>query len=81
MAAQIAGGEDIPKADVVVKWTFEIGKTLVLAGLGLRIGFLGDSNPMAIEEGPAAAAAPPEPQAAGGRWGRDRRRGRACRLS
>ena len=22
-------GEDIPKADVVVKWTFEIGKTLV----------------------------------------------------
>ena len=28
-AAQIAGGEDIPKADVVVKWTFEIGKTLV----------------------------------------------------
>ena len=27
--AQIAGGEDIPKADVVVKWTFEIGKTLV----------------------------------------------------
>ena len=29
MAAQIAGGEDIPKADVVIKWTFEIGKTLV----------------------------------------------------
>ena len=29
MAAQIVGGEDIPKADVVVKWTFEIGKTLV----------------------------------------------------
>jgi len=28
-AAQIAGGEDIPKADVVVKWMFEIGKTLV----------------------------------------------------
>ena len=28
-AAQIAGGEDIPKADVVVKWTYEIGKTLV----------------------------------------------------
>ena len=23
------GGEDIPKADVVVKWTFEIGKSLV----------------------------------------------------
>ena len=28
-ATQIAGGEDIPKDDVVVKWTFEIGKTLV----------------------------------------------------
>ena len=28
-AAQIAGGEDIPKVDVVVKWTYEIGKTLV----------------------------------------------------
>ena len=28
-AAQIAEGEDIPKADVVVKWTYEIGKTLV----------------------------------------------------
>ena len=28
-AAQIAGGEDIPKADVVVKWTYETGKTLV----------------------------------------------------
>ena len=28
-AAQIAGGEDIPKADVVVKLTYEIGKTLV----------------------------------------------------
>ena len=28
-AAQITGGEDIPKADVVVKWMFEIGKTLV----------------------------------------------------
>ena len=28
-AAQIAGGEDIPKADVVVKWTYEIGKSLV----------------------------------------------------
>ena len=27
-AAQIAGGEDIPKADVVIKWTYEIGKTL-----------------------------------------------------
>ena len=27
--AQIAGGEDIPKADVVVKWTYELGKTLV----------------------------------------------------
>ena len=28
-AAQIAGGEDIPKADVVVKWTYELGKTIV----------------------------------------------------
>ena len=28
-AAQIAGGEDIPKADVVVKWTYELGKSLV----------------------------------------------------
>ena len=28
-AAQIAGGEDIPKADVVVKWTYELGKTLI----------------------------------------------------
>ena len=27
--AQIAGGEDIPKADVVVKWTYELGKSLV----------------------------------------------------
>ena len=26
--AQIAGGEDIPKADVVVKWTYELGKSL-----------------------------------------------------
>ena len=26
--AQIAGGEDIPKAEVVVKWTFELGKSL-----------------------------------------------------
>ena len=25
----IAGREDIPKADVVVKWTYELGKTLV----------------------------------------------------
>ena len=23
------GGEDIPKADVVVKWTYELGKSLV----------------------------------------------------
>ena len=28
-AAQIAGGEDIPKDDVVVKWTYELGKSLV----------------------------------------------------
>ena len=28
-AAQITGGEDIPKADVVVKWTYELGKSLV----------------------------------------------------
>ena len=28
-AAQIAGGEDIPKADVVVKWTYELSKSLV----------------------------------------------------
>ena len=28
-AAQIAGGEDIPKTDVVVKWTYELGKSLV----------------------------------------------------
>ena len=28
-AAQIAGGEEIPKAEVVVKWTFELGKSLV----------------------------------------------------
>ena len=28
-ASQIAGGEDIPKADVVVKWTYELGKSLV----------------------------------------------------
>ena len=28
-ATQIIGGEDIPKADVVVKWTYELGKTLV----------------------------------------------------
>ena len=28
-AAQIAGGEDIPKADVVVKWMYELGKSLV----------------------------------------------------
>ena len=28
-AAQIAGGEDIPKAEVVVKWTLELGKSLV----------------------------------------------------
>ena len=28
-AAQIAGGEDMPKADVVVKWTYELGKSLV----------------------------------------------------
>ena len=28
-AAQIVGGEDIPKADVVVKWTYELGKSLV----------------------------------------------------
>ena len=28
-AAQIAGGEDIPKAEVVVKWKFELGKFLV----------------------------------------------------
>ena len=27
--AQIAGGEDIPKAEVVVKWTYELGKSLV----------------------------------------------------
>ena len=27
--AQIAGGEDIPKTDVVVKWTYEIGKTRI----------------------------------------------------
>ena len=27
--AQIARGEDIPKADVVVKWTYELGKTIV----------------------------------------------------
>ena len=29
MVAQIAEGEDIPKADVVVKWTYELGKSLV----------------------------------------------------
>ena len=29
MAAQIAGEEEIPKAEVVVKWTFELGKSLV----------------------------------------------------
>ena len=28
-ADQIAGGEEIPKAEVVVKWTFELGKSLV----------------------------------------------------
>ena len=28
-AAQIAGREDIPKADVVVKWMYELGKSLV----------------------------------------------------
>ena len=28
-AVQIVGGEDIPKADVVVKWTYELGKSLV----------------------------------------------------
>ena len=28
-AAHIAGGEEIPKAEVVVKWTYELGKTLV----------------------------------------------------
>ena len=28
-AAQIAVGEDIPKADVAVKWTYEIGKSVV----------------------------------------------------
>ena len=28
-AVQITGGEDIPKADVVVKWTYELGKSLV----------------------------------------------------
>ena len=27
--AQIAGGEDIPKAEVVVKWMYERGKSLV----------------------------------------------------
>ena len=27
--AQIAGGEDIPKAEVVVKWKYELGKSLV----------------------------------------------------
>ena len=29
MAAQNAGGEDIPKAEVVVKWTYEVGKSFV----------------------------------------------------
>ena len=29
MVAQVVGGEDIPKADVVVKWTYELGKSLV----------------------------------------------------
>ena len=24
------GGEEIPKAEVVIKWTFELGKSLVL---------------------------------------------------
>ena len=28
-AAQIAGGEKISKAEVVVKWTYELGKSLV----------------------------------------------------
>ena len=28
-ATQIARGEDIPKADVVVKWTYELGTSLV----------------------------------------------------
>ena len=28
-AAQIAGAEDIPKAEVVVKWNYELGKSLV----------------------------------------------------
>ena len=28
-AAQITGGQEIPKAEVVVKWTFELGKSLV----------------------------------------------------
>ena len=28
-AAQIARGEDIPKAEVVVKWKYELGKSLV----------------------------------------------------
>ena len=27
-AAQIAGGAEIPKAEVVVKWTFELGRSL-----------------------------------------------------
>ena len=27
--AQIAEGEDILKADIVVKWTYELGKSLV----------------------------------------------------
>ena len=28
-AAHIAGGEDIPKAEVVVKWSYVLGKSLV----------------------------------------------------
>ena len=28
-SAQVAGGEDILKADVVIKWTYELGKSLV----------------------------------------------------
>ena len=28
-AAQITGGQEIPKAEVVVKWTFDLGKSLV----------------------------------------------------
>ena len=29
MVAQVVGGEDIPKADVVVKWIYELDKSLV----------------------------------------------------